>query len=66
MKTNYDIIEKMTYKYEITIEPLESNTWTIMFPESYSKENIKAFSLDLFENGIKIKKTEDNILIYEE
>lgn len=66
MKTNYDIIEKMTYKYEITIEPLESNTWTIMFPESYSKENIKAFSLDLFKNGIKIKKTEDNILIYEE
>lgn len=66
MKTNYDIIEKMTYKYEITIEPLESNTWTIMFPECYDKENINVFALDLFENGIKIKKTEDNVLIYEE
>ena len=66
MKTNYDIIEKLTYKYEITVEPLENNVWTIMFPECYNKENIKAFVLDLFENGIKIKKTEDNILIYEE
>lgn len=66
MKTNYEIIEKLTYKYEITIEPLENNVWTIMFPECYNKENIKSFALDLFENGIKIKKTEDNILIYEE
>ena len=66
MKTNYDIIEKMTYKYEITIEPLESNVWTIIFPECYDEENIKAFTLDLFLNGIKIKKNEDNILIYEE
>ena len=37
-----------------------------MFPECYDKENINAFALDLFENGIKIKKTEDNVLIYEE
>ena len=66
MKTNYDIIKKLTYKYEITVEPLENNVWTIMFPECYNKENIKTFALDLFENGIKIKKTEDNILIYEE
>lgn len=65
MKTNYDIIEKATQKYEITIEPLQNKIWTIMFPKSYDEHTVQAFVLDLFESGIKIKMTEDNVLIYE-
>lgn len=64
MKT-YDIIEKITYEHKITIEPLESNIWTIMFPKCYDEHTVQAFVLDLFESGIKIKLTEDNVLIYE-
>lgn len=66
MKTNYDIIEEMTYKYEITIEPLESNVWTIIFPECYDEESINAFTSDLLKNNINVEKTENNILIHEE
>ena len=66
MKTNYWKISKLSYKHEITVEPLQNNIWTVMFPECYDEENIKAFALDLLKNNINVEKTENNILIHEE
>lgn len=66
MKTNYEIIEKVSMKCEITIEPsFIANAWTVMYPECYNKEQLSKFVSELFLNGISFKYEDEKIIIFE-
>ena len=66
MKSNFNLIEEISMKCEVTIEPsFIVGAWEIMFIEEVDKSKVANFIQELFLNNVDFKLDGGRVIIFE-